>query len=312
MKYSHTSKSRKSCPHDPDHRTQLGLRLRSSRMRLGWSMADAAKYFQVTERTWHNWESGAHRIPFAVYKLCRVLSRFELPDAAWAGWSFQGGKLVTPEGRLIEPRDASWWSLMVRNAQAFSRAYREVGHLRCQLAAVIASGTTGMDSAAGASMHGGPGAGLVPYKTSLTIDPKTNNGSSQNDVIMTPWPTLYDYPTPLTPLHAPKPITLESASTPSFAWPWTPICGVRLSYQRPKPGPHLVGQTHLKQAFQNLSATNPDHLASWVNPSRPSSPEQNASGFTTSASTNQGPDSVSARPAAAGAATLASTARGAA
>ena len=305
MKYSHTSKSRKSCPHDPDHRTQLGLRLRSSRMRLGWSMADAAKYFQVTERTWHNWESGAHRIPFAVYKLCHVLSRFELPDAAWAGWSFQGGKLVTPEGRLIEPRDASWWSLMVRNARSFHTAYTEVGRLRMLV--------HGLESQLQASAEGAAeAAGLVPSKTKrkTTIDPTSN--SSQNDVTIESWPTLYDYPTPLTPLHAPKPITLESASTPSFAWPWTPICGVRLSYQRPKPGPHLVGQTHLKQAFQNLSATNPDHLASWVNPSRPSSPEQNASGFTTSASTNQGPDSVSARPAAAGAATLASTARGAA
>jgi len=62
MKYSHSSKHRKNCRHDPEHRAQLGFRLRSARCTLGWSVADAGKYFQVTDRTWHNWESGSHRI----------------------------------------------------------------------------------------------------------------------------------------------------------------------------------------------------------------------------------------------------------
>ena len=103
MNYSHSSKHRKSCAHDPDYRAQLGFRLRTARCNMGWSIADAAKYFQVTERTWHNWENGTHRIPFAVYKLCRVLARLELPGDAWAGWSFQGAVLITPEGRQIHP-----------------------------------------------------------------------------------------------------------------------------------------------------------------------------------------------------------------
>ena len=74
-----------------------------ARCSMAWSVAVAAKYFQVTERTWHNWETGSHRIPFAVYKLCRVLARLELPGDAWAGWSFQGGLLVTLDIDLLTP-----------------------------------------------------------------------------------------------------------------------------------------------------------------------------------------------------------------
>lgn len=125
MKYSKASRGHKSCHHDPDHRAQLGHRLRAARCAMGWSVGDAAKYFQVTERTWHNWEIGAHRIPFAVYKLCRVLSNCELPGDAWAGWSFQGGGLMTPEGRIIKPHEGSWWTLMVRSARLFHTVYRE-------------------------------------------------------------------------------------------------------------------------------------------------------------------------------------------
>ncbi len=153
MKYSSRSKHRKSCQHDPDYRAQIGYRLRTARCTLGWSIDDAAKYFQVTDRTWHNWESGAHRIPFAVIKLCRVLARLELPGNAWAGWSFQGGVLVTPEGRVIEPKDSSWWSLMVRNAKSFTVVYWENVRLRRELEAVRLA-----QAALGAMRKRGPGA----------------------------------------------------------------------------------------------------------------------------------------------------------
>src|ERR1035437_3457040 len=101
MKYSHSSKHRKNCPHDPQTRAQLGQRLRYARLKLGWSIEAAGKYFQVTERTLHNWENGTHRIPFAVYKLARLLARLELPGAAWAGWRIEGDQLITPESRII-------------------------------------------------------------------------------------------------------------------------------------------------------------------------------------------------------------------
>lgn len=133
MKYSHRSNYRKTCPHDPETRAQLGQRLRYARLKLGWSVEDAGKYFQVTDRTWHNWEHGSHRIPYAVYKLARVLARLELPGEGWTGWRLEGNQLITPEGRQITPQDGSWWSLLVRRAAGFDAAYNEADRLRMLL-----------------------------------------------------------------------------------------------------------------------------------------------------------------------------------
>ena len=257
MKYSHKTAHSQKRPYDSDYHAQLGYRLRTARRGMGWSIEDAAKYFRVTERTWHNWESGAHRIPFAVYKLCRVLARLELPGDAWAGWSFQGSTLITPEGRQIEPKDSSWWSLMVRNAQSFSAAYNEATRLRLLVAQLEAAAD---DSGRQAQRAGsGAAAGLVPSKTNRIDDTFPASERHHDDVIMTSWPTLYDFPTPSTPLHAPKQTTSESALTPSFVSPWMPICGVKLTLQRPKPGPHLpqTGEVkvHLKQVPGNLPSS---------------------------------------------------------
>jgi DNA-binding transcriptional regulator YiaG len=301
MKYSHSSKHRKSCPRDQDHLSQMGYRLRTSRCTLAWSIADAAKYFQVTERTWHNWESGAHRIPFAVYKLCRVLAHLELPGAAWAGWSFQAGKLITPEGREIQPKDGAWWSLLVRNANAFLSAYQETKRLRILLGDAASSAVAAPVQKTGAAglSHGAADAGLVPSKTSLQV---LNMDSSQDDVIMPSWPILYDSPTPLTPLHAPKPITSASALTPSFALPWTPTCGVRLSYQRPQQGPHRIPLAQPQQSSVSWSQRQ--------NP--PSSPEPKRKPFMSETKPNADAHagSTNAMTAAATAAKLATTTGG--
>ncbi len=312
MKYSHSSKHRKSCAHDPDYRAQLGYRLRAARCTLGWSIADAAKYFQVTERTWHNWESGAHRIPFAVYKLCRVLARIELPGDAWAGWSFQGGTLITPEGRQIEPKDGAWWSLLVRNARSFVTAYNEATRLRLLLAQIQTDTLSSAEGLAGGPACGGEasaaGAGLVPYKTTHKTSPIEPENRHQDDVIMPSWPILYDYPTPSTPLHEPKPITLESALTPSFVSPWTPTCGLQWSQPRPQAGPHRLAPYHLKQENQS-------HVIR-VNPitrmGEPSPPEPKSKPHTNGTKPNENAYlGASAMPAqAAKPAQLASVARG--
>jgi transcriptional regulator with XRE-family HTH domain len=163
MNYSCHSSRRKKRPNDPDFHAQLGQRLRTARKSLGWSIPDASKYFQVTERTWHNWETGAHRIPFAVYKLCRVMAHMELPGESWKGWSFQAGNLVTPEGRIIQAKDGAWWSLLVRNANAFLAAHKETNRLR----AILATAAMDMTEARSAGMAGGEAAGLVSFKTSV-------------------------------------------------------------------------------------------------------------------------------------------------
>ncbi|WP_313440484.1 DUF3653 domain-containing protein, partial [Stenotrophomonas sp.] len=45
----------------------------------------------------------------------------------WAGFSFKGGRLVTPEGRELEPQDLAWLSLTAAQAQEWRRM---MGQLR--------------------------------------------------------------------------------------------------------------------------------------------------------------------------------------
>lgn len=86
---------------------------------LGLDLAGCAKLLHVTERTLHNWASGKHDIPYATYRLLRLLNHMELPGASWDGWCFHGGRLWSPEGRSFVGTDGSWWSLLVRQASMF-------------------------------------------------------------------------------------------------------------------------------------------------------------------------------------------------
>lgn len=304
MKYSHSSKHTKSCRHDPDTRAQLGFRLRYARLRLGWSIVEAGKYFQVTERTWHNWETGSHRIPFAVYKLARILSRYELPGKAWAGWRFEADQLITPEGRQITPQDGAWWSLLIRQARCFRSAYDDVNRLRILLDKTTGLSAPGLSTGVARALAGA--GGLVPYKTTAQTSLPPSENRHQNDVIMAAWPIHSDSPTPLTPLHAPRPTTSAFPSTPSFASPWTPTCAIRLTLQRPPANLPRPANAHLKQ----LSANQP-HLANPALSSPPSSPEPKSRPATKPKNGSAKPSQAgSAKTAAAKAAKLASAPRG--
>lgn len=220
---------------------------------------------------------------------------------------------MTPEGRTIEPRDSAWWSLMVRNARSFITVYHQASKLRQQVQALEARlsmyATQALEGSRLRDGASAEGAGLVPYKTNQKTSADVENpmlNRHQDDVIMQAWPTHCDSPTPLTPLHAPRPTTSESPSTPSYALPWTPTCAVQLRYQRPNLRPHLASCVKPNQQpnGQNLSLS--------LSPnSPPSSPEPKRSGSTTSATACSGADSSSARPAAANAAKLASASGGA-
>jgi len=108
-----------------DSRLQLGVKFRTMYLNLGMDRIGAANFLQVSERTLHNWESGKHVIPFAAYKLFRLMAGMDLPGKGWEGWSFVGGCLVTPEGRTIAGHEGAWWSLLVRLSRGFRALYEE-------------------------------------------------------------------------------------------------------------------------------------------------------------------------------------------
>lgn len=115
-------------------RIDMGRKFRSMYRNLGMNRTEAAKFLQVSERTLHNWESGRHVIPFAAYKLLRLLTWQDLPGRGWEGWSFVCGQLVTPEGRTIGAHESAWWSLLVRLARGFKAQYQENTVYRMRLA----------------------------------------------------------------------------------------------------------------------------------------------------------------------------------
>jgi hypothetical protein len=62
-------------------------------------------------------------IPYAAYRLVRILGRWELPDPAWAGWSMHSGRLWSPEGHGFVPGDSNWWGLLVSQARLWREQY---------------------------------------------------------------------------------------------------------------------------------------------------------------------------------------------
>ena len=66
---------------------------------------------RVTYRTLLNWESGRVKVPYAAFKLLRILTGYELPSDAWADWRFSGNALWSPEGKKFTASDLNYLSL---------------------------------------------------------------------------------------------------------------------------------------------------------------------------------------------------------
>lgn len=63
-------------------------------------------------------------MPYAAYRLVRVLRLFELPCRGWEGWHMHSGKLWSPEGYGFTPADSEWWSNLVRKSHLFHVLYK--------------------------------------------------------------------------------------------------------------------------------------------------------------------------------------------
>lgn len=99
----------------------LASRFRVLCAEAGLSVDEAAKLLHVTPRTVRYWISGKVSIPYAAYKLVRVMRWFELPGKDWAGWHFHSNRLWSPEGHGFEAKDSSWWSLLVNRSRLFGQ-----------------------------------------------------------------------------------------------------------------------------------------------------------------------------------------------
>ncbi|TAM45194.1 MAG: hypothetical protein EPN61_06280 [Burkholderiaceae bacterium] len=119
MKYDGAKPKARKLRKRLESRMLLGSRFKVMCADAGLNLDAVAKLLHVTPRTVRYWFSGQTSVPYASYRLMRILCRYELPDPAWAGWLFHSGKLWSPEGHGFEPQDAAWWSLLVRQVRCF-------------------------------------------------------------------------------------------------------------------------------------------------------------------------------------------------
>jgi hypothetical protein len=94
-------------------------RFREARLCCGLGVEACADLLQVTARTIRNWEAGATRIPYAAYRLMRVLRGGKVLGPQWRGFHVWRDHLFTPEGHRFHFSDLAWWSLLVRQAREF-------------------------------------------------------------------------------------------------------------------------------------------------------------------------------------------------
>lgn len=71
----------------------------------------AAELVHVSVRTLRNWEQGKAGAPYSAFELLRILGCYELPGAAWRGWTIRGDMLWSPEGRSFEAVRLEYWGL---------------------------------------------------------------------------------------------------------------------------------------------------------------------------------------------------------
>ncbi|MEZ0245955.1 MAG: VC1465 family Xer recombination activation factor [Methylophilaceae bacterium] len=84
---------------------------------------EAACLLHVTERTVRLWESGKSSIPYAAYKLLRLLTGGELPGKAWEGWTIRGDSLWSPTGRRFDAASLSYLELTFSMARNWKEDY---------------------------------------------------------------------------------------------------------------------------------------------------------------------------------------------
>ena len=101
-----------------------GCRFREARLSGGMGVPACADLLRVSERTIRGWESGATRIPYAAFKLLRLLRGGKVLGSQWRDFYIRGDLLVTPEGHTFHFGELAWHSLLIRQARMFRELVR--------------------------------------------------------------------------------------------------------------------------------------------------------------------------------------------
>lgn len=107
---------------------------RQMRQTGGFDRARCAGLLGVSERAVRYWEAGKRRIPYAAFRLLRVLVGRGLPWRGWEEFMIIGNRLISPEGHEFSRGDLAYISLTFRQAEAFRSTYAALSELQRSVA----------------------------------------------------------------------------------------------------------------------------------------------------------------------------------
>jgi len=81
------------------------------------SQKNVATMLHVSLKTVMNWENEKTTIPYAAFKLLRIMTNYELPGKEWEGWSIRGGALFNPSGRQYQSHELFYIGNMFQMAR---------------------------------------------------------------------------------------------------------------------------------------------------------------------------------------------------
>lgn len=119
------TKRKPYAPIDPD-------KFRYTRELARMSREEAACALHVTPRTVQLWENGTNAIPYAAYKLLRILSGYDLPGSGWQDWCLHSGYLWSPAGDRFDPARLSYLANPLAMADMWRKDYERRNALRVQ------------------------------------------------------------------------------------------------------------------------------------------------------------------------------------
>ena len=100
------------------------------RRQAGLDWEACAALLGVHSRAVRYWEAGQRRIPYAAFRLLRILTGRGLPWPGWEDFMIVGGHLISPEGHRFSAGDLAWLSLTFRQAESFRSTHAELSELR--------------------------------------------------------------------------------------------------------------------------------------------------------------------------------------
>nr|WP_292965264.1 VC1465 family Xer recombination activation factor [Nitrosomonas sp.] len=98
--------------------------MRETRILAGLTRQQVADMLRVSLRTVQYWERGVVRIPYAAFRLLRIMTGYELPFKAWEGWMLLRNQLISPEGKIFTPGDLYPLTWMIDKARMWDEEYR--------------------------------------------------------------------------------------------------------------------------------------------------------------------------------------------